>query len=101
MQNVSPDDPITLRRADLLDWAQAAGFQNIDVRHLGDNDYWEMRFACGDGGCNTPAEVERVIGFNARGCRCRIAPGQFVAVVMNNQAAARFRLQPIPQPEPR
>ncbi len=31
-------------------------------------------------------------------CQCQIEPGQFVAIVEGERIAARFRLQPRPQP---
>ena len=100
MRNIELDDPIALRRNDLQGWAEAAGFEDIDAQNLGEADFWEMRFNRGrNAERTTPAEVERWIGHLARGCRCRVVPGQFVAIVQGNQIAARFRLQPRPQPE--
>ena len=98
--NIELDDAVTLRRNDLIGWAEAAGFEDIDVQNLGEADFWEMRFNRGrNAECTTPAEVERWIGHLARGCRCRIVPSQFIAIVQGNQIATRFRLQPRPQPE--
>lgn len=99
MRNIYPDDPMELRRNELRGWAEAAGFQNIDVRNLGVPDFWEMRFDRGTNAeCTTAAEAEGWIGYIARGCQCQIEPGQFVAIVAGDQIAARFRLQPRAQP---
>jgi hypothetical protein len=101
LRNLELDDPVELRRHDLRGWAEAAGFQNIDVGNLGEPDYWEMRCNRGTNAeCTTAAEAERWVGFIARGCGCRIEPGQFVAIVHGDQFAARFRLQPGEQPVP-
>ena len=100
MRNLERDDPVERRRNDLRGWAEAAGFVEIDVRNLGEPDFWEMRFHRGaNAECRTAAEAERWLGYVARGCRCRIEPGQFVAIVQCDQVAARFRLQPRAQPE--
>jgi hypothetical protein len=101
MRDLQLDAPITLRRNDLRGWGEAAGFENIDVRNLGEPDAWEMRFSRGTNTeCTTAAEAERWLGYIARGCQCQIEPGQFVAIVEGDRIAARFRLQPIAQPEP-
>jgi len=98
LRNIQLNDPVELRRNDLRSWAEAAGFADIDVRNLGDLDGWEMRF---NRGTNTEysnvVEVERFLGYIARGCQCQIMPGQFVALVHGDRIAARFRLQPRPQ----
>jgi hypothetical protein len=100
MQRIYPEDPVELRRNDLRGWAEAAGFVDVDVRNLGDLNGWEMRFGRGNNAeCRTAAEAERWVGYIARGCECQIVPGQFVAIVQGDQIAARFRLQPRPQPE--
>ena len=101
LRDLEWDDPVELRRSDLRGWAEAAGFANVDVRNLGTVDFWEVR--CGRGTndeCNNATEAERLFGFIARGCGCRIEPGQFVAIVQDDQIAARFRLQPGAQPVP-
>ena len=95
MRNIQLNDPVELRRNDLRGWAEAAGFQSVDVRNLGDIDGWEIRFIRGTNTeCNTAAEVERWLGYIARGCGCQFVPGHFVAIVGDNLIAARFRLQP-------
>jgi len=99
LQNARVDDPVELRRNDLRGWTEAAGFADIDVRNLGQPGFWEMRFSRGTNTeCTTAAEAERWFGYIARGCQCQIEPGQFVAIVEGERIAARFRLQPRPQP---
>lgn len=99
MQRIYPDDPLELRRNDLRGWAEAAGFQDVDVGNLGEPDFWEMRFNRGaNAECATAAEAERWVRYIARGCQCQIAVDQFVAIVDGDWIAARFRLQPRPQP---
>jgi hypothetical protein len=72
LQNARVDDPVELRRNDLHGWAEAAGFSDIDVRNLGQPDFWEMRFSRGTNTeCTTAAEAERWFGYIARGCQCR------------------------------
>jgi hypothetical protein len=101
LRSGDPDDnACELRRHELRGWAEAAGFQNIDVRNLGQPDAWEMRFDRGTNAeCTTAAEAKRWLGFVARGCGCRFESGQFVAIVDGERTAARFRLQPRPLPE--
>lgn len=100
MRNIYPDDPVELRRNDLRSGAESAGFQNVDVGNLGEPDYWEMRFTRGTNDeCTTAAQTKHWIGFIARGCQCRIAPGQFVVMLDGNRIAARFRLRPRPLPK--
>ncbi len=100
MQRIYPDDPVELRRNDLRGWAEAAHFENVDVRNLGEPDFWEMRFNRGTNAhCATAAEAEYWLGCIVRECECQFVPGQFVAIVQGDQIAARFRLQPGPQPE--
>ena len=101
MQRIYPGDPMELRRSELRGWAEAAGFESIDVRNLGNASAWEMRFDRGTNAeCTTAAEAERWLGYVARGCGCQFEPGEFVAIVEGTRIAARFRLQPRPQPEP-
>ena len=101
MRNIYPDDPMELRRNDLRSWGEAAGFTNVDVRNLGQPDAWEMRFDRGTNAkCTTAIEAERWVGYIARGCQCQFEPGQFVALVVGNRIAARFKLQPRPEPVP-
>jgi len=98
LRNIQLNDPVELRRNDLRSWAEAAGFADIDVWNLGDLDGWEMRFNRGTNiECTNVVEVERFLGYIARGCQCQIMPGQFVALVHGDRIAARFRLQPRPQ----
>ena len=97
--NIELNDPVELRRNGLRSWAEAAGFTDIDVWNLGDLDGWDMRFNRGTNTeCTNVVEVERFLGYIARGCQCQIMPGQFVALVHGDRIAARFRLHPRPQP---
>jgi hypothetical protein len=101
LRNLELDDPVELRRHDLRGWAEAAGFQDVDVRNLGQPDAWEMRCNRGTNAeCTTAAEAERWFGYVARGCQCQIAVDQFVAIVDGDRIAARFRLQPRPLSAP-
>ena len=101
MRNIYPDDPVELRRNDLRSGAESAGFQNVDVSNLGEPDFWEMRFSRGaNDECTTAAQTKHWIGFIARGCQCRIAPGQFVVMLEGDRIAARFRLRPRPLTQP-
>ena len=95
MRNIQLNDPIDLRRNELHGWAEAAGFENVDVRNLGDLAGWELRFDRGtNDDCTTAADAERWVGYIARGCGYQFEPGQFVAIVQGEQVAVRFRLQP-------
>jgi hypothetical protein len=88
-------EPLVVRRDEFIEWAGAAGFENIEMRYLDDDDYWEFRCRRGTTDeCTSPAHVERWLGYIARGCCCRIAPGQFIAIVDGDSIAARFRLEP-------
>ena len=92
---IEREDPIFLRRTELRRWAAAAGFEDVDVRPLGEPDFWEMRFRRGTNvECTNLAQAERWLGFLARGCLCRFVPGQFIAIVDGERVAARFRLEP-------
>jgi hypothetical protein len=94
---IQPNDPVLLRRTELRHWAESAGFENVELCHLGKRDFWEMRFKRGTNAeCTNPAEVERWLGFVARGCGCRFILGQFIAIVDGDSIAARFRLRPQP-----
>jgi redox-sensitive bicupin YhaK (pirin superfamily) len=99
MANIELNDPVERRRNELRVRAEAAGFTDIDVRHLADPNGWEMRFHRGTNTeCATAAEAERWLNYLAFGCQCEIDPGQFVAIVDGDRIAARFRLQPQPVP---
>jgi len=93
------DFPVCLRRTELSRWAAAAGFEAVNVRHLGEPDSWEMRFQRGTNvECTNLAQIERWLGFVARGSGCRFVPGQFIALVVGDSIAARFRLEPREKP---
>ena len=88
-------EALVARRNDFVEWAGGAGFENIEMRHLGENDDWEFRCNRGPNAeCTTAAQVERWLGFVARGARCQFPPGQFIAIVDGDSIAARFRLEP-------
>ncbi len=98
VESLQQGDPVFVRRQDLREWSSAAGFEDIDIRHRRD-DCWEMRFRRGTNAeCANVAEVERWLGYVARGGGCRIESGNFVAVLLEDRIAARFRLQPGPSP---
>lgn len=100
MRNIYLNDPVELRRNELRGWAEAAGFQNIDVGNLGEPDFWEMRFNRGTNTeCTTAAEAERWFGYIAGECQRQIVTDQFVAIVDGDRIAARFRLRPAAPPE--
>ena len=88
-------EPLVVRRDEFIEWAGAAGFESIEMRYLDDSDLWEFRCRRGTTDeCGSPAQVERWLGYIARGCCCRIAPGQFISIVDGDSIAARFRLEP-------
>ena len=89
MRRICPDDPVELRRNDLRGWAEAVGFEEVDVRNLDEPDFWELRWTRGNRRCGTAPEAEQLISFIARSCRCRIEPGQLVAIVGGDRIAAR------------
>jgi hypothetical protein len=87
-------EALVARRNDLVEWAGAAGFVNIEMRHLSEDDTWDFR--CNRGTvaeCTTQLQTERWLGFVARGCGCRFVPGQFIAIVDGDSIAARFQLE--------
>lgn len=60
LRNIQLNDPVELCRNELRSWAEAAGFENIDVRNLGDLAGWELRLNRGTNTeCTTAAEAER------------------------------------------
>lgn len=88
-------EPLFARRNAFIEWAGAAGFTNLEMRYLGENDDWEFRCSRGTNGeCTTAAQVERCLGFVARGAGCQFHPGQFIAIIVGDSIAARFRLEP-------
>lgn len=100
MRNIHLNDPVELRRDELRGWAEATGFTDVDVRNLGEVDFWEMRFNRGTNKeCETAADAERWMRYIAHGCRCRIEPEHIVVIVDADQIAARFRLRPVGPPE--
>src|SRR4051794_12084480 len=83
--------PLIALRYVFVEWASAAGLENIEMRHLDDQDVWEFR--CNQGTneeCVTVRQVERWLGFFARGSDFKFAPGHFIAIVVNGLIAARF-----------
>ena len=94
MDAIVRGDPIAVLRRDLRRWSAAAGFQNIDLHNLDKFDFWEMRFNRGTNGeCDSIEDVERWLGYIARGCGYRIVPGEFLALILDDRVAARFKLQ--------
>ncbi len=88
-------EALVLRRKEFIEWAGAAGFVNIELRHLSENDDWEFRCHRGTNAeCTTPAQAKRCLGRIARGADCQIPPGQFIAIVEGDSVTARFRLEP-------
>lgn len=88
-------EPLVARRNDFMEWAGAAGFENIEMRDLDEHECWEFRCSRGTNAeCTTPSQAERWLGFVARGAGCRFPPGQFIAIVEGDSIAARFRLEP-------
>jgi len=94
MTNIELNDPIELRRNNLRNEAEAAGFADIDVRNLGNIDGWEMRFNRGGNQCATAAEAEVLLNRIVYFCGWRIDPARFVAIVDGEGGAARFWLEP-------
>ena len=91
--------PMVARRNEFIRWAEAAGFEHIEMRDLDEHDCWEFRCNRGTNAeCTTPSQVERWLGFVARGAGCQFPPGQFIAIVDGDSIAARFRLEPRVQP---
>ncbi len=94
IKSIQPDNPVFIRRRDLLEWSSAAGFEQIDLHHLGD-DCWEIHCRRGTNAeCTNAAEAERWLGYVARGCNCRIESGLIVAVVQGDRITARMKLRP-------
>jgi hypothetical protein len=92
-------EALVARRNDFIGWAGAAGFAKIELCHLGENEYWEFRCSRGSNvECTTARQVERWLGFVARGSNCRFVQGQFIAIVVGDSIAARFRLEARVQP---
>jgi len=92
-------EPLVALRNEFVEWAGAAGFENIEMRNLGEHGFWEFRCSQGTNAeCATPCQVERWLGFVARGAGCHFPPGQFIAIVDGDSIAARFRLEPRVQP---
>jgi hypothetical protein len=88
-------ESLVIRRNEFIQWAEAAGFEDIEMRDLGEHDFWEFRCSRGTNAeCTTPAQVERWLGFVARGVGCQFPPCQFIAIVDGDSIAARFRLEP-------
>jgi len=102
LQNLGSDDPIIdVRRRDLIGWLTAANCTILDLRYLGEPEQWEVRFTPAVGEYGTAAEAERLLRHVASRCRCGIGQEQIVVVALNGEVAARFRLQPTPQPQTR
>ena len=92
-------EPLVVRRNDFMEWAAAAGFENIEMRDLDEHEVWEFRCNRGTNAeSTTPSQAERWLGFVARGAGCQFPPGQFIAIVDGDSIAARFRLEPREQP---
>lgn len=88
-------ESLVARRNEFMEWAGAAGFENIEMRHLGEDDNWEFRCNRGTNAeCTSATQAERWLGFVARGAGCQFPPGQFIAIVHGDSIAARFRLEP-------
>jgi hypothetical protein len=84
-----------VRRNEFVEWAGAAGFVNIEMRDLDEHQCWEFRCNRGTNAeCTTPRQVERRLEFVARGAGCQFTPGQFIAILVGDSIAARFRLEP-------
>ena len=88
-------EALVARRSDFVEWAGAAGFENIEMCDLDEYACWEFRCNRGTSAqCTTPAQVERWLGFVARGAGCQFPPGQFITIVDGKSIAARFQLEP-------
>jgi hypothetical protein len=88
-------EALVLRRNEFVEWAGAAGFENIEMSGLDEHDCWEFRCTRGTNAeCTSAAQVERCLGFVARGARRQFHPGQFIAIADGDSIAARFRLEP-------
>jgi hypothetical protein len=92
-------ESLVIRRHEFIEWAGAAGFVDIEMRDLDEPDFWELRCKRGTNAeCTTPCQIERCLGFVARGAGCQFSPGQFIALVIGESIAARFRLEPREKP---
>jgi hypothetical protein len=91
LQNLWAEDPIDVRRRDLIGWFITANCTILDLRYSFEAEQWEVRFTCAADQLATPAQVEALLGRVARGCRCGIE--QLVAIVVDNEVSARFRLR--------
>ena len=91
LQNIRVEDPIDVRRRDLIGWFITANCMILDLRYSSEASQWEVRFTCAAEEPVTPAQVEALLRRVARGCRCGIE--QLVAIVVDNEVSARFRLR--------
>lgn len=91
LQTIRVEDPIDVRRRDLIGWFIAVNCTILDLRYSCEANQWEVRFTCDAAELTTPAQVEALLRRVARGCRCGIE--QLVAIVTDNQVSARFRLR--------
>jgi hypothetical protein len=67
---------------ELRGWAEAASFEDLDVRNLGDPNGWELRLDRSlIAEYTTAAEAERWFGNIAREYGRQIEPRQIVAIV--------------------
>jgi hypothetical protein len=91
LQNLWVEDPIDVRRRDLIGWFITANCTILDLRYSCEASQWEVRFTCAAEELVTPTQVEALLCRVARGCRCGIE--QLVAIVVDNEVSARFRLR--------
>ncbi len=88
-------EPLVARRKEFIERAGAAGFVHIEMRDQDERDSWEFRCNRGTNAeCVTVRHVEIWLGFVARSSNRQFAPGQFIAIVVGDSIAARFRLEP-------
>src|SRR5512141_884925 len=88
---------LAARRDEFVERAGAAGFEDIEMRYLGENDPWEFRCNRGTNAeCTSVTQVERWLRFVGRGAGCQFVPEHFIAILDGDSIAARFRLQTRP-----
>src|ERR1700677_2664522 len=65
-------EPLVARRKEFIERAGAAGFVNIEMRDLDEQDFWEFRCNRGTNAeCVTVRHVEIRLGFVARSSNCQ------------------------------
>ena len=79
----------------LVEWAEAAKFEDIECQCVGTNEVFKLEFGVGKNAeCSSVAGVRKHLGYIARGAGFKIADGECVVTIDGERVRTWFKIEP-------